>query len=144
MLFVFSVLALYVVVAEELLLQADNLTGPHPTSCSAHQVLPTISILGWLDLAAAVLAIVPFICGRSALAWYARGTSMPMRIVAQIVVTCAIVVAGLMFPERLVGAELPINRLSSGSCSLELAAGVGKSWKAPFRHPQAILIHSRS
>ena len=38
-LFVFSVLTLYVVVAKELLLQADILTGPLPASCFAHQVL---------------------------------------------------------------------------------------------------------
>ena len=44
MLFVFSVLALYVVVAEELLLQADILTGPLPVSCSAHQVLLILTL----------------------------------------------------------------------------------------------------
>ena len=43
-LFVFSVLALYKVVAEELLLQADILTGPLSVSCSAHQVLLILTV----------------------------------------------------------------------------------------------------
>ena len=47
-LFVFSVLALYVVVAEELLLQADILTGPLPVSCSAHQVVFILTmVINW-------------------------------------------------------------------------------------------------
>ena len=65
-LFVFSVLALYKVVAEELLLQADILTGPPPASCSAHQVFPTISTSSPPDLA--VLASIVFIHHMSALA----------------------------------------------------------------------------
>ena len=116
-LFVFSVLALYVVVAEELLLQADILTGPLPVSCSAHQVLPTISTLRWLDLAAAVLAMVDV-----------RPTLSGFGTCASVLV---FIVAGLVFPKRLVGAKLWINRFTSGSCSLELVAGVGGCRSAP-------------
>ena len=118
-LFVFSVLALYVVVAEELLLQADISPGPHPVSCSAHQVVPTISILSKFDLSAAVLASDPF---RSALA--GCGTCAPVQFTK-------LRFAGLFVPERLVGTKLRIDRLPSCSRSLELVAGAWGAWKTP-------------
>ena len=132
-LFVFSVLALYVIVAEELLFQADLLTGPLPVSCSAHQVVPAISALGWLDLAAAVFASEIFICGRSALAGCVSCASVE-----------PIKVTGLVFPKRLVGAELRIERLTSGSCFLELVTSAWEFWIAPSKHFEAVAFHISS
>ena len=120
-LFVFSVLALYVVVAEELLLQADISPGPHPVSCSAHQVVPTISILSKFDLSAAVLTSDPF---RSALT--GCGTCAPVQFTK-----LRLRFAGLFVPERLVGTKLRIDRLPSCSRSLELVAGAWGAWKTP-------------
>ena len=107
-----------------LVLDAHIQVRPYPTFCSAEQVVPTTSCL---DLAAAVLARVFNVQSMCALAGC---------------VTCASwcgSLAGLVFPERLVGAKLRIDRLSSGSCSLELLAGVGGRNSAPVKHLEAVV-----
>ena len=40
-------------------------------------------------------------------------------------------IVGCVFPKRLIGAELRIDRLPSGSRSIELAAGVDRKMRAP-------------
>ena len=40
-------------------------------------------------------------------------------------------IVGCVFPKRLIGAELRIDRLPSGSRSIELAAGVDRKMSAP-------------
>ena len=79
-----------------------------------------------MDFAAAVLAKVTWM---SALAWCGTCASVP-----------TIIVAGLVFPERLVGAKLRIDCLPSGSCFLELAARVDGIRSAPVNHYDALAI----
>ena len=63
-LFVFSVLALYVVVAKELLLQADILTSPLPVSCSTHQVVLILTVATRRTLEGLVTFLMPTLfCG---------------------------------------------------------------------------------
>ena len=57
--FIFSILALKVIIALELLLHTNLLPGKPPISRRAHHLLPiTVSVFSLLDLAAAVQALV--------------------------------------------------------------------------------------
>ena len=112
-----------------LVLDTNLQVPPFPVPCSAHQVVSTISTLGWFDLAAAVCASVLFIFGMSALAGCGTCASA---------VVC--IVAGLLIPERLVGAELRIDRLPCGSCSIELVAGVRGMRTAPSINSEAVVV----
>ena len=126
---IFSIEALEKVVTLELLLQADLLSRPLSTSCSAYQLHPTASNLrSHLDLTGAVdaLHIIP----------RAMCVSPPALSSS---VTCAsveaLIVTGYLLPKSLVGTHLRVNCLPSGSFASKLIAGAGEGWIAPGARP---------
>ena len=123
--FIFISLTMNKSITLVLVLDANPQVAPLPVSGR-----PIISILNFLKIAAAVFASIVFICDMSAEA--RCGTCASAR-------QC--MGAGLVFPERLVGAQLRVDRLPSCSCSNELVAGAGVTWMAPVQHPDAVAVH---
>ena len=122
--FIFISLTMNKSITLVLVLDANPQVAPLPVSGR-----PIISILNFLKIAAAVFASIVFICDMSAEA--RCGTCASAR-------QC--MGAGLVFPERLVGAELRIDCLPSGSCSFELIPGVGRIISAPANHLEAVAV----
>ena len=127
--FIFFSMAISNSITFVLVLDAHIQVLPEPFYCSAHQVIPTISTLRWLNLAAAVLASEIFYFDMPALARCITCASVP-----------SIIGALFVFPKRLVGAELRIDRLPSCSFSLELVAGDCGIRSAPVNHDEAVPI----
>ena len=122
--FIFISLTMNKSITLVLVLDANPQVAPLPVSGR-----PIISILNFLKIAAAVFASIVFICDMSAEA--RCGTCASAR-------QC--MGAGLVFPERLVGAELRIDCLPSGSCFLELAARGDGIRSAPVNHYDTLAI----
>ena len=99
--FIFISLTMNKSITLVLVLDANPQVAPLPVSGR-----PIISILNFLKIAAAVFASIVFICDMSAEA--RCGTCASAR-------QC--MGAGLVFPERLVGAQLRVDRLPSCGCS---------------------------
>ena len=128
-LLVSCIFTLDIVVALEPLLQADLQASPPSVSCSAHQLLlPTASffLLGSrLDLTAPIRAFSP---STHALSRCFTSTSGP-----------ALIVAPLVLPKRLIGANLWVDCLPSGSFASKLVAGVDGHWIAPASQRKAVV-----
>ena len=121
-LLVSCIFTLDIVVALEPLLQADLQSSPFSVSCSAHQLLlPTASffLLGSrLDLTAPVQAFISSIPHALSRCFSSTSGGAP-------------IVALLVLPIRLIGADLWVDCLPGGSFASKLVAGVGGVWIAP-------------